>query len=117
MKKKKEKINYKILILAVIIGLLYGLVFTGSRNNPKNPPIIRFQIGDKLIHIHHWLWGSCLLILLFSLIHFKVIQISNKLIFVIGFFIGYVFQGIFFKDSFMIFSTVGSFLKILKGLI
>ena len=115
MKETKRKINYRILVFAAIVGLLFGIIFTGTRSDPKQIIRLRFKVGERLIAIHHWMWGSFALIIIFSLTYFKILDMTSvPLTVFVGFLIGYTFQGLLFEDAFVIVSTIGSFLKVLK---
>jgi hypothetical protein len=74
--KDNNKNNYFELVMGYFIGILFILIFFGTSIVPKSHPNIQINIGDIVRnshiyifnkHIHHWLIGICVLLLVFCI--------------------------------------------------
>ena len=83
--KDNNKNNYFELVMGYFIGILFILIFFGTSIVPKSHPNIQINIGDIVRnshiyifnkHIHHWLIGICVLLLVFCIEQYY----SSKLI-------------------------------------
>ncbi|MEK9184745.1 MAG: hypothetical protein AAB866_01090, partial [Patescibacteria group bacterium] len=76
----------------------------GKKEGEKLERSFRFAIKNYYIHIHHWIWCSLLLVL------FLIIDFRNQ--FTLGFLVGSIIQGLFYRDKFVIFYKKDNFEKI-----
>ena len=72
----KHNNNYVELMIGCFIGIIFVLYFFGTSIIPKSIPNIQINIGNVVRnshiylfnkHIHHWLIGACVLLLVFCI--------------------------------------------------
>ncbi len=86
--------NLLILLLGIVIGFLFWKIVAGKYRGDKLEKSFRFSVRNYWIHIHHWLWSSILIAVLFFL------NIRDLLLY--GFLIGSIIQGLTYKDWYII---------------
>lgn len=64
--------SIRLFILGGLLGTLSGLIVAGTyTDSPNLLPSLIIPYQDAFIHIHHWMWGSVLLIGLIITYHLK----------------------------------------------
>lgn len=96
------------MILQIIIGVLLGFIITflvaGRHEGDKPKRSLRFLIGKEYVHIHHWIYCSIILIVLF------LVDFYNPWIY--GILIGAVLQGFTYRDWHYVFYRKSQYKKI-----
>ena len=96
------------MILRVLIGIIIGfsiaMLVTGRHEGDKPKRSLRFLIGKEYIHVHHWIYCSIILIVLF------LSEIFNPWIY--GLLIGATLQGFTYRDWHYVFYRKSEYKKI-----
>jgi len=88
--------SYLYFIIFICFGFFVAKFFSGKREEKEGHlKSLKFRIGSHILHIHHWLYGSIILLGLW------LAGFYNDIVF--GFFIGLVLQGLTYKDFYKIF--------------
>ena len=85
------------LIIFVIIGFLLAKLLAGKREREREQGIVKslkFKFNDYIIHIHHWLLASLILIVLLIAGYYSD--------YIYGFLIGLIIQGLTYRDFYQI---------------
>jgi hypothetical protein len=83
--------NIYIFVIGIIIGYLIAYFFSGRKVGEQGRlKSIKFEIKGYIVHFHHWLIFSVILILLILL------RIYNN--FVYGLLVGVIAQGLSYRD-------------------
>ncbi len=93
-----------IFILGMLTSSIFLYFFAGKYEGDKIERSIRPKIGMYRIHIHHWIWSSVVFIfcIIFEFYH----------LFILGILIGFILQGLMYRDRFIIFYKDEDFEKI-----
>jgi len=88
--------NIYVLIFGTVIGFLTARFISAKKEGRQGRlKFIKFKIGENVLHIHHWLYGSVVLLVMW--------QVGFYNDFIYGFFVGMVMQGLMYKDFYYIF--------------
>ena len=90
--------------LGFFCAVLFFSVLSGKYEGDKIERSLRFSFGKNFIHIHHWILGFLVLMCLF------VFNIKTG--FLYGMCLGTIFQGLCYRDRFVIFYKKQDFEKI-----
>jgi hypothetical protein len=87
--------NSLMIILGFLLGFLFSSIFAGAHEGDCSERSLRFLVKGYYVHIHHWIYCSLILAVLF-MVHFVNF-------FVIGVLIGAIIQGLLYRDRFVVF--------------
>ena len=101
-------INYKyiLLLIGIIIGILFVLIFFGIKIEPKSIPKIKINIGNFVKnshiylfnkHLHHWFINLCILVLVFIIEKYYPSKYFNL---IKGFNLVLIVHGLLYDDCF-----------------
>lgn len=82
------------IFISAILGFLIAKILCGKYEGDKPERSLRFSVGKYYLHIHHWIYGLVILLVLF------IFKFYNPFIF--GFLVGIMVQGLFYKDRLLI---------------
>lgn len=82
------------IFISAILGFLIAKILCGKYEGDKPERSLRFSIEKYYLHIHHWIYGVVILIILL------IFKFYNPSVF--GFLMGIIVQGLFYKDRFVI---------------
>lgn len=91
-------------ILGIFLGYSFWKFFAGKKEGDKKERSIIFYFGENSLHIHHWIIGAILLIILMVL--------NIKLYFILGVLTGSIIQGLTYRDRFVVFYKTKDYEKI-----
>ncbi|MFA6427036.1 MAG: hypothetical protein WCW16_01120 [Candidatus Magasanikbacteria bacterium] len=88
--------NVIIFVISTGLGFLITKLLSAKKEGqPGRIKSVRIRIGPHILHIHHWLYGGLLLLLLWF------IGFYNNIVY--GFLAGVVVQGLTYKDFYLIY--------------
>ncbi len=90
--------------ISAILGFFVYSLLSGKREGEKLNRSFRFLVGKHRIHIHHWIYCSVILTI------FLLSGIYNPI--TLGLLSGSIFQGLLYKDRFIVFYKDSDFNKI-----
>ncbi len=93
-----------LLILGMLTGSVFLYFFAGKYEGDRIGRSIRLKIGIYRIHIHHWILS------LFIFIFCIVFKFYHP--FILGVLIGFILQGLMYRDRFIVFYKDEDFEKI-----
>lgn len=84
-----------LLIVSAAVGYWVAKFFAGKDENTQGRlPSIIFHVQGYTVHIHHWVWGSLILVLLLA------VQFRSAMVY--GLLIGIILQGLGYRNRFQI---------------
>ena len=87
--------NFLLFLLAAIIGYFFAKFTSGPTEGvPGKIPSLRFNLGQYTIHLHHWLWGS--------LVGLLLLITGSGHPFIYGLLAGIITQGLTYWDYFYV---------------
>jgi hypothetical protein len=96
--------SYVYFIIFTCFGFFVAKFFSGKKEGQEGHlESLKFRIGSHILHIHHWLYGSIILLLLWF------IGFYNDIVF--GFFTGLVLQGLTYRDFYFVYYTEEQYRK------
>ena len=79
----------------MVVGFVFAKLLSGKKEGDIGiVPSLRFSYKQYIIHIHHWIWGCLLLLVLFALDYYSD--------FIYGFLIGLIIQGLTYRDFYKV---------------
>ena len=88
--------NIPLLVVSVVVGFLITKFFSAKKEGQRSRfKSLKFRVGSRMLHIHHWLYGSIILLFLWYMGFYNDI--------VYGFLIGIIVQGLTYKDFYFIY--------------